>query len=71
MGRGSSSQLLVCMLNIKLVTCSVVRGANFRKVGISVASGMKTGTWEKLSLILSIFVMKQPAKWFARDSSLL
>ena len=57
-GMGSSSQLLVCMLDIRLVTCSVVRGANLQKVGMSVVSGIKTGVWEKLSLILSIFVMK-------------
>ena len=57
-GMGSSSQLLVCMLDIKLVTCSAVRGENFWKVGMSVASGIKTGVWEKLSRILSIFDMK-------------
>ena len=70
-GMGLGSQLLVCMLDIKLVTCSVVRGVNFQKVGMSVASGIKTGVWEKLSQILSIFVMKKSAKWFARDSLLL
>ena len=57
-GMGLSSQLLVCMLDIKLVTCSAVSGANFQRVGMSVASGIKTGVWEKLSQILSIFVMK-------------
>ena len=55
---GLSSQLLVCMLDIRLVTCSAVRGANFQKVGMSVASGIKTGVWEKLSQILSIFDTK-------------
>ena len=57
-GVGSSSQLFVCMLDIRLVTCSVVRGANLRKIGMSVVSGIRTGVWEKLSIILSIFVMK-------------
>ena len=57
-GMGSSSQLLVCMLDIGLVTCSVVRGANLRKAGMSVVSGIRTGVWEKVSLIVSIFVMK-------------
>ena len=58
MGMGLSSQLLVCMLVIKLVTCSAVRGANFWKVGMSAASGMKIGVSEKFSQILSIFYMK-------------
>ena len=54
-GMGLSSQLLVCMLDINLVTCLAVRGANFQKVGMSVASGIKTHVWEKFSQILSIF----------------
>ena len=57
-GMGSSSQLLVCMLDINLVSSSAVRGANFWKVGMSVASGIKTGVWEKFSQILYIFDMK-------------
>ena len=55
---GLSSQILVCMLDIRFVTCTAVRGANFQKVGMSVASGIETGVWEKLSQILSIFDMK-------------
>ena len=57
-GMGLSSQLLVCMLDIRLVIYSAVRGANFWKVGMSVASGIKTGIWEKFSWILSIFDTK-------------
>ena len=57
-GMGSSSQLLVYMLDIRLVTCCAVRGGNFQKVRMSVASGIKTGVWERLSWILSIFDMK-------------
>ena len=58
LGMGLSSQILVCMLDIRFVTCTAVRGANFQKVGMSVASGIQTSVWEKLSQILSIFDMK-------------
>ena len=32
-GMGSSSQLFVCMLDIRLVTCSVVRGQILERLG--------------------------------------
>ena len=57
-GIGSSLQLLVCMPAIKLVTWSKVRGANFPKVGISTASGLKIGIPMKSTCILSIFDIK-------------
>ena len=62
LGMGLSSQILVYMLDIRFITCGAMRGANFQKVGMSVASGIQTGVWEKLSHILSIFLYEMICK---------